>query len=129
MDHESLAFGLATTGGVATTTGVGGLTLGGGIGLLNQKYGLTCDNLLAADVVTADGQFLTATATKNADLFWALRGGGGNFGIVTSFEYQLHEVGRCWEANWHGRYLWRKKSFASTGIFPGTPRTNFDWTP
>lgn len=94
LDHETQAFGLATTGGIATTTGIGGLTLGGGLGYLNRKYGLTCDNLLSADVVTADGQLLTASATENSDLFWALRGGGGNFGVVTSFEYQLHPVGQ-----------------------------------
>ena len=93
FDHETQAFGLATTGGIVPTTGIAGLTLGGGIGYLNRKYGLSCDNLLAADVVTADGQFLVASANENADLFWALRGGGGNFGVVTSFEYRLHPVG------------------------------------
>ena len=86
-------FGLATTGGLISTTGIGGLTLGGGLGWLMGKHGLSCDNLLSVDVVTAEGESLTANATENADLFWALRGGGGNFGVVTSFEYQLHAVG------------------------------------
>lgn len=92
FDHETQAFGLATTGGTDPTTGIAGLTLGGGLGWLHGKFGLTCDNLLSADVVTADGQFLTASATEHPDLFWGLRGGSGNFGIVTSFEYQLHPV-------------------------------------
>lgn len=93
FDRETQAFGLATTLGIVSNTGIAGLTLGGGIGWLNGKYGLACDNLLSVDVVTADGQFLTASAGENEDLFWGLRGGSGNFGIVTSFEYQLHTVG------------------------------------
>lgn len=93
FDRETQVFGLATTGGTNSDTGVGGLTLGGGIGWLASKYGLACDNLLSVDLVTADGKFLTASATENADLFWGIRGGGGNFGIVTSFEFQLHPVG------------------------------------
>ncbi len=93
FDQEAHAFGLATVGGVVGTTGIAGLTLGGGQGWLTGKHGLTLDNLLAADVVTADGQLLRASATEHADLFWALRGAGANFGIVTSFEYQLHPVG------------------------------------
>ena len=93
FDHATQAFGLATTGGIVPSTGIAGLTLGGGIGYLNRKYGLACDNLLSADVVTADGQLLTASATENEDLFWGLRGGGGNLGLVTSFEYQVHPVG------------------------------------
>ncbi len=92
FNRETQAFGLATTGGVVSTTGIAGLTLGGGLGYLASKHGLSCDNLLSADIVTADGQLLTASAERNADLFWGLRGGGGNFGIVTSFEYRLHPV-------------------------------------
>jgi FAD/FMN-containing dehydrogenase len=92
FDHETQAFGLATTGGVITTTGDAGLTLGSGIGWLMGKHGLACDNLLSVDVVTADGRLLTASTSENQDLFWGLRGGGGNFGIATSFEFQLHPV-------------------------------------
>jgi FAD/FMN-containing dehydrogenase len=93
FDHETQAFGLATTGGLVRATGIAGLTLAGGHGFLMRKFGLACDNLLSADVLTADGRLVRASQSENSDLFWALRGGGGNFGVVTSFEYRLHEVG------------------------------------
>ena len=93
LDVATQSFGLATTGGIMPTTGVGGFTLGGGLGVLMRSYGLACDNLLSAEVVTAEGRVVRASTNENPDLFWALRGGGGNFGVVTSFEFQLHEVG------------------------------------
>jgi hypothetical protein len=92
VDHATHAFGLAIPSGIISTTGVGGLTLGGGIGHLTRKFGLTIDNLLSADVVLADGTFLVASPDENSDLFWALRGGGGNYGVVTSFLFQAHPV-------------------------------------
>jgi hypothetical protein len=92
FDSATQARGLATTLGVVSMTGIAGLTLGGGLGWLNGRYGLACDNLISAEVATADGQLLRASTHENEDLFWAIRGGGGNFGVVTSFEYQLHEV-------------------------------------
>jgi FAD/FMN-containing dehydrogenase len=92
VDHATHAFGLAVPCGFISSTGVGGLTLGGGIGYLTREHGLTIDNLLSVDMVLADGRFVTANARTNADLFWAVRGGGGNFGVVTSFEFRAHPV-------------------------------------
>jgi len=93
FDRETQVFGLATTGGQISTTGIAGLTLGGGWGYLARKYGLACDNLLSIDLVTANGQLLTGSPAENEDLFWGVRGGGGNFGVATSFDYRLHSVG------------------------------------
>lgn len=92
VDHATHAYGLAVPAGIISTTGVGGLTLGGGVGYLSRKFGLTIDNLLEADMVLADGSFVTVNKNNNPDLFWAIRGGGGNFGIITSFKFQAHEL-------------------------------------
>ena len=92
FDQATAAHGLATTGGAVSSTGIAGLTLGGGLGWLMRSYGMACDNMIGADVVTVDGDLVHASATENADLFWGLRGGGGNFGIVTTFEFALHPV-------------------------------------
>ncbi len=102
LDHATHAFGLATPGGIVSTTGIGGLTLGGGLGHLTRRYGLAIDNLLSVDIVLADGRLVSANAGQHADLFWAVRGGGGNFGVVTSFEYRLHPVNMVYA----GAILW-----------------------
>ena len=119
VDPQTQAYGLAVPGGIVSHTGVAGLTLGGGIGWLMRKHGLTIDNLLAADVVTAEGELLRASADQHPDLFWALRGGGGNFGVVTSFEFRLHHVGPnvlagaiLWDAGAAGEVLRFYRDFA-----------------
>ncbi|HEY7560859.1 MAG TPA: FAD-binding oxidoreductase [Gaiellaceae bacterium] len=120
VDHESQAHGLATTGGIVSHTGVAGLTLGGGVGFLMRKHGLAVDNLLAAEVVTAEGSVVRASADEHPDLFWALRGGGGNFGVVTSFRFALHPLGPTvmagpvfWAADDTAEVLRRYREFAA----------------
>src|SRR5687767_6161912 len=130
VDHATHVFGLAVPFGIVSTTGVAGLTLGGGTGYLTRKHGLTIDNLLEADVVLADGSLVTASATSNTDLFWAIRGGGGNFGVVTSFLFQAHPVRDVyagpifWDASDAARVMRTFRDFIATapeelGIFVG----------
>jgi FAD/FMN-containing dehydrogenase len=138
VDHATHAFGLAIPSGIISTTGVGGLTLGGGIGYLARKYGLTIDNLLEADIVLADGSFVTVNAHQNTDLFWAIRGGGGNFGVVTSFKFQAHPVKTVyggptlWPIEqtdeimaWYDKFIENApdeiNGFVATMIIPGAP--------
>src|SRR6476660_1067042 len=140
VDHATHAFGLAVPSGIISTTGVGGLTLGGGMGHLTRQFGLTIDNLLGADVVLADGSFVTASADVNSDLYWAIRGGGGNFGVVTSFLFKAHPVSMVsagpmlWEMDqaadimkWYRKFIVEKAPEELNGFFafltvpPGPP--------
>lgn len=138
VDHATHPFGLAVPAGIISTTGVGGLTLGGGVGYLARKYGLTIDNLLEADMVLADGSFVTVNKDQHADLFWAIRGGGGNFGIVTSFEFQAHPVSMVYAGptlwpiektnevmEWYHDFLSKApdelNGFIATLVIPGPP--------
>lgn len=138
VDHATHPFGLAVPAGIISTTGVGGLTLGGGVGHLTKKYGLTIDNLLEADMVLADGSFVTVNKNQNKDLFWAIRGGGGNFGIVTSFKFQAHPVSKViggptlWPIekteeimSWYSDFIMKApddlNGFIATMIIPGPP--------
>ncbi len=142
VDHATHPFGLAIPAGIISTTGVGGLTLGGGVGHLSRKYGLTIDNLLEADMVLADGSFVTVNANQNEDLFWATRGGGGNFGIVTSFKFQAHPVKTViggptlWPIEkteeimeWYHDFLLNSpddlNGFIATMVIPGPPFPDF----
>ena len=138
VDHATHPFGLAVPAGIISSTGVGGLTLGGGVGHLSRKYGLTIDNLLEADMVLADGSFVTVNTNQNSDLFWAIRGGGGNFGIVTSFKFQAHPVKTVFGGptlwpiekiqeimKWYHNYIHNApdelNGFIATMIIPGPP--------
>lgn len=138
VDHATHPFGLAVPAGIISTTGVGGLTLGGGVGHLSRNFGLTIDNLLEADMVLADGSFVTVNNEKNTDLFWAIRGGGGNFGIVTSFKFQAHEVNTVYGGptlwpiekteeimEWYDGFLHNApdelNGFVATMVIPGPP--------
>ena len=138
VDHATHAFGLAIPSGMISTTGVGGLTLGGGVGYLSRKYGLTIDNLLEADMVLADGSFVTVNAKQHPDLFWAIRGGGGNFGIVTSFKFQAHPLKNViggptlWPIEqteeimaWYDEFIHKApedlNGFIATMVIPGPP--------
>lgn len=142
VDHATYPFGLAVPAGIISTTGVGGLTLGGGVGHLSRKYGLTIDNLLEADMVLADGSFVTVNANQNSDLFWAIRGGGGNFGIVTSFKFQAHKVKNViggptlWPIErteeimeWYHKFINNApdelNGFIATMVIPGPPFPDF----
>ncbi|MGQ8335456.1 FAD-binding oxidoreductase [Sunxiuqinia sp. A32] len=142
VDHATHPFGLAVPAGIISTTGVGGLTLGGGVGHLSRKYGLTIDNLLEADMVLADGSCVTVNANQHADLFWAIRGGGGNFGIVTSFKFQAHPVKTVFGGptlwpiekteeimQWYHEFIHQApdelNGFVATLIIPGPPFPDF----
>jgi len=138
VDHATHPFGLAVPAGIISTTGVGGLTLGGGVGHLSRKYGLTIDNLLEADIVLADGTFVTVNANQNTDLFWAIRGGGGNFGVVTSFKFKGHPVNNVFGGptlwpientkeimEWYHKFIQNApddlNGFIATMVIPGPP--------
>ena len=142
VDHAMHPFGLAVPSGIISTTGVGGLTLGGGVGYLSRKYGLTIDNLLEADMVLANGSFVTVKAEHNRDLFWAIRGGGGNYGVVTSFKFQAHKVAKVYGGltlwpiekveevmEWYHGFINNSidelSGFITTMIIPGPPFPEF----
>lgn len=142
VDHATHPFGLAVPSGIISTTGVGGLTLGGGVGYLSRKYGLTIDNLLEADMVLANGSFVTVNAEHNSDLFWAIRGGGGNYGVVTSFKFQAHKVAKVYGGltlwpiekveeimEWYHGFINNSidelSGFITTMIIPGPPFPEF----
>jgi FAD/FMN-containing dehydrogenase len=136
VDRETQAFGLAVPGGIVSTTGVAGLTLGGGIGWLHRSYGLACDNLRSVEVVTADGQLRRASEAENPDLFWAVRGGGGNFGVVTSFEFAAHPLGPVvpvaavmYPVDNAGELFRAWRAWASTAPEEAMSRAVFWWMP